>query len=534
KRKKEKKEIVKVLKYSERLEEVLFYVGKDLNNYDEIKTHISSDLYNYKTRFLKVINLILNYKRFFSPVYFRTASITKSKLENDINVMFEYLSRIVLDLSIRPRTYYKIQKEKDRDYYGLEVLYKKSLESVNTILNIKTDEFRALNPLHILKLFSFFISTNTDSIDDYNFKLKKIEKLKKKALELRNERLNNLIEAIEFVFNRNDFEIAYSKTLVQSGLRKCLKDAINKRNLNQNIIRLFNSSGDGLDGLYIDLYNKDAVIIVEYTILSSKDLLNIITKTLKSKIPDLNSVYLKFSWWFDKTKYFDRYIYKSRKWSEELIKCEEGELKILVNSKSSKSGFFIDNRNIRNYISKICNGKSLLNLCSFTCTLGAIGRLNNAKKVINLEKYNHNLELGKIIYESNNLSYEDNEFVCSTMEDFFEKEVEEKFDIIVLDLPEVAAIPAFVDNIRDFYINRNQSALKYLKDGGILITSCCSHGFNRQKYEGVINKLVINNNLKLIDIKLEMLEDHPVDLKKRNDYLKIKVLQKKSNNEDSK
>ncbi|WP_347174284.1 class I SAM-dependent methyltransferase [Polaribacter uvawellassae] len=510
-----------ILDYSEKLEEVIFYCGK----------------YYPDNSISEKLELINNNKYYFPPKYYRTTSITLSRLynkyghpENTIYTknfpIYRYLDRIFYDLTTPTRMFYKLQSEIDIDYYGKEELYKKSLESVNKLIDLCTsvDDF---NPLDLLKTFSFFLTLDIQSKKDYIKKKNLIEKLKNKKFSGDLTLFKGFLESLEFMFFRKSYLFRNKEILEDNDLLyNIIKEGVLKRiatlTEKNNIVRLFNGSGDGIDSLYIDYYNKHIVIQLDTRLLDDKiDLIkNALLDSLNTKLID--SINTKYTWWENKRESIPpENIYGK---SKNTIICNENELKFYVDITSSKTGFFIDNRNIRNYISEISEGKKILNLCSFTGTLGCLAKMNNCDKIINVEKVEKNNILAKENYKLNNITYNENEFITGLYQNIESKLIDEKFDVIILDLAEISVLPKFYKKTHETYIRANESILKFLENDGILITTCCSHGFSRKRFNFMIDELVNRNNLEEIVIDLESLYDHPLTI--HNDYLKIKVLKK--------
>jgi 23S rRNA (cytosine1962-C5)-methyltransferase len=508
------------LSYSEKLEEVIFYCGK----------------YYTDNSITNKLELIHNNKYFFPPKYFRTTAITLSRLYNIYGKpngtkyiknlpIYNYLARVFYDLTTPTEMFYKLQSRIDVEYYGKEELYKKSLQSVNNLINNK--DIEEFNPLDLLKTFSFFLTLKIQSKKDYTTKKNLIKKLRRGKYTGDTRLFKNFIESVDFMFYRKSYSFRNENLLNNnSELLKIIKTAIQKRKpyitSDNNVIRLFNGSGDGLDSLFIDYFNKHIVIQLDTGLLDEKTeiIKNALLDVLKPKL--INSINIKYTWWENKREDIPpKNIFGL---TTEKIICSENGLKFYVDITSSKTGFFIDNRNIRNYISKNSKGKNILNLCSFTATLGCIAKMNDCKNVINLEKFESNNIIGKKNYELNSINYKEDEFITDIVQNINEICFKEKFDIIILDFPEISVLPTFYRKSHNTYLNENENVLNLLSDNGILITTCCSHGFNRERYNKMIEELTTRNDLIEISNDLEKLYDHPIN--ERNDYLKIKILKK--------
>jgi|GEM_PF-3668114 len=533
-----------LIPYSERLEEVLYYIGKFTDFWNtEQRTQFENFckfiFYNARITFRNsesdAIEPAIN------PIYYRTSSITLSRLMKDNSYIFNYISYIISDYSTIDKFYYHTQIKKDTSYYGKEQLLEKCQKSYEEIFQITSE--KNLNPLQILKIFSLFISVW------YGYDGKKIFKVQidKEKKEQINKMFNNLkshfethnftncldmLEGIEYILNDISFPILYDEMNVE----ELLKSAIQKRKniTDYNILRLVNSNGDDLNYLEIDYYSGHIVIEAkkeEY--YNDRTLIcQVLSDKLRSLDMTVESISLKHNKDFELGSKIKGEVFYDELCGNynHIIDCKEHTTNIIVQPKDfPKTGFFIDNRNIRKYIADNAENKKILNLCSFTCTIGAIAKNKNAQKIINLDKEEKYLDLGKKIYDKNNLQYDKSEFLQQDLNTFINEDSEEKFDIIILDLAEYAPIPCNFYNVSTHYKEINQKALKFLEEDGILITSCCSHGFSRNRFNKIIDEILSENNdyLAIDNLYLDKLEDHPI---KENDiysdYLKISAIKK--------
>ena len=396
-------------------------------------------------------------------------------------------------------------------------------------------------PLQILKLFSLFISLWYDS--SYKYEKPKIAldkekyahiislfgKLKKHAEQYEFNNLSDMLEGVEYILNDMSFELRTNNITFSSNLT----DIINKRNnIKYNVFRIVNSSGDNMEFLEIDYYSGHIIIEAKkrYYYDKKEEIANILRDNLSHKII---SISIKHNINFEISSkpmgenfetIFGQSDFNSR------IDCNE-LINIIVKPKNfPKTGFFIDNRKIRKYVSNYSQKKRILNLCSYTCTIGAIARINGAKSVINVDKEGVFLELGKDIYQRQtpSIEFKNEEFLTTDIRSFFtDINNENKFDLIILDLPEIAPIPSNFINNEKTYKDHNLQALKLLDKNGILITSCCSHGFSRKRFLNILKDITNNTKFQLLDgLRLDNLEDHPI--KKGDiysDYLKIYAIQ---------
>lgn len=504
-----------IIEYTEKLEEVIYYIGKYKSKFDETQTIL------FKDNILK----IFKYKDLFHPVFFRTSSITLSRLDNNYYI-FNYLSRIILDFTKPGKVFFESQKKRDIEYYGKEELKIKCLEAYERVVNNSINE---ISPLDILKLFSLFISVEYKNDDEISQVRQQLQRLKQLFLDNCNEKLYDLIEGIKFIVEelyplKSINKISNINELILEAIQKRINKISNKNNL----IRLVNSDGDKLPKIFVDYYDGHIIIDNENEKIDD-EIKNKIKESIIHCGLKIESISIKESSWHHRKQksLIEIELIHGKKEVNELIECSENQLKILVDFRMSKTGFFIDNRNIREFLKDNSDGLSILNLCSFTCTLSVIALQNGAKVVINVEKRSEYLELGKKIYQENKIPFDEKNFINEDIDNFLMNNYNLKFDLIILDLPELSLIPCNFDYIRKIYRDYNEKAIKMLNDGGTLITSCCSHGYSRQRFESDLETICKSFNINFDKNNcLDKLDDHPTNYFDFEDYLKIYFIRK--------
>ena len=150
-------------------------------------------------------------------------------------------------------------------------------------------------------------------------------------------------------------------------------------------------------------------------------------------------------------------------------------------------------------------------------------------KVINVDYNKKYIEFGKNqVYKINNITINEDEFLVQDIEEYYNKNDYDKFDIIILDLAEIAPTPSNFSNVEQTYKRHNEKALNLLNKDGVLITSCCSHGFSRERFYNVLKDVTKENQYEIQEnLNLDELCDHKKNKEEiYSDYLKIYVIKK--------
>ncbi len=175
-----------------------------------------------------------------------------------------------------------------------------------------------------------------------------------------------------------------------------------------------------------------------------------------------------------------------------------------------KTGFYVDQRDNRALVAKLCAGKDVLNVFSYTGGFGVHAAAAGAKSVVNVDSSVEVLDLAERNFERNELT---GEFIAA---DAFEllrhyRDEGQQFDVIVLDPPK------FVNSQRDLkraargYKDINLLAFQLLRENGVLATFSCSGLVSADLYQKIVFGAVIDSgrNAQIIQ-QLTQAPDHPV------------------------
>jgi len=244
--------------------------------------------------------------------------------------------------------------------------------------------------------------------------------------------------------------------------------------------RLINGENDFLPGLIVDKYN-DYLVIQCHTrgIEIWKDLiLEALIETItpcgiyeKSDIPSRK---------IEGLGNLSGLLYGN---IPDLIRIKENGFKFLIDVKQGqKTGFYLDQRDKRQALSKYVKDKSVLNCFSYTGGFSVYALAGGARKVTCVDASSPALELAEENIKLNNLDISKCEFVCDDVKKYLKGVPSEDFDLIILDPP------AFIKDRRKKkeglagYRNINIMALRALPENGILLTCSCSAHLSLQDF----------------------------------------------------
>lgn len=136
------------------------------------------------------------------------------------------------------------------------------------------------------------------------------------------------------------------------------------------------------------------------------------------------------------------------------------------------TGIFLDHRNIRRWLLQNSQGKSLLNLFSYTCTASLMAAAGGASKIVSVENYRSSLSWGKDNFTLNKLDSENYKFEKSDSFEYLRSN-KEYHDIIYLNPPNSfnakSRNPEF--DLQNDHAGLIHLCMKRLRHGGVLIFS---------------------------------------------------------------
>ncbi|KKT18705.1 MAG: Ribosomal RNA large subunit methyltransferase I [Candidatus Peregrinibacteria bacterium GW2011_GWA2_43_8] len=178
-----------------------------------------------------------------------------------------------------------------------------------------------------------------------------------------------------------------------------------------------------------------------------------------------------------------------------------------------KTGFFLDQKDLRLEIAKFADKKTIMNLFSYTGATSVYAIKSGAKKIINLDGseealagVDKNAKLNKIP----KTRYE--KLHADIFQYLSEKNVPE-FDMVILDPPALIKARNGIESGIKAYHFINRAAMRLVKDGGIFVTSSCSHFLSVDDFVKTLKRASrqIGVNLKLIK-RVSQSADHPMSI----------------------
>ena len=195
------------------------------------------------------------------------------------------------------------------------------------------------------------------------------------------------------------------------------------------------------------------------------------------------------------------------------VLIEENGVKYHVDVRDGqKTGFFLDQKNNRRAVQKLCKGARVLDCFTHTGSFALNAGIAGAEHVLGVDASELGVAQARKNAEQNGLS-DVVEFTCA---DVFEllPELEqrgERYDVVILDPPAFAKSRSSVKNAVRGYREINLRGMKLVKDGGFLATCSCSHFMDQELFARTIRQAADHAHRRLRQVEFHtQAPDHPI------------------------
>ena len=284
--------------------------------------------------------------------------------------------------------------------------------------------------------------------------------------------------------------------------------------------RLINGEGDFIPGLIVDKYGD--YLVLQVGTLGIERLKNEIVEQLqrflnpkaiyeKSTLPSRKEEGLKEAqgWLFGEK-------------SDDVIVFENGlQFKISL-TEGQKTGFFLDQRNMRQKVRTLSKDKRVLNCFSYTGGFSVYASAGGARQVDSVDISDKAIALAQENLALNNFSGE-----CIVADVFtFLREKPLDYDIVILDPPAFAKRQKDVVQACRGYKDINRLAMQKMPPNSTLITCSCSHFVDDKLFQMVVFQAACEAKRSVQIVGHHLLaEDHPINLAHpEGGYLKSLIL----------
>ena len=285
-------------------------------------------------------------------------------------------------------------------------------------------------------------------------------------------------------------------------------------NPHTNCYRLIHSEGDGLAGLIVDIYGHTAVVQAqtEGMALHLKEVVRAL------KLVDelgLQAIYNKSAEAMQRMGKEDEAIADGYLFGSQLDEkiMENGSLYLPNWEEGQKTGFFLDQRENRELIRRLSEGRTVLNAFGYTGGFSIAALKGGARRAVTVDTSKKALAMAEANLELNGYSVEENPCVVADMKDYVKDLREGAFDLIILDPPAFAKRHQDRHRGLSGYRFINAEAIMRVAKGGLIATFSCSQAVDKATFQGIVTAAAIEakRNVRIID-QLAQPADHPINI----------------------
>ncbi|HJA92954.1 MAG TPA: class I SAM-dependent rRNA methyltransferase [Candidatus Eisenbergiella merdipullorum] len=195
------------------------------------------------------------------------------------------------------------------------------------------------------------------------------------------------------------------------------------------------------------------------------------------------------------------------------VQIEENGVKYLVDVQDGqKTGFFLDQKNNRAAIHRICAGKRVLDCFTHTGSFALNAGKAGAADVLGVDASQTGIDMAEENARLNGLQ-DKVRFTCADVFDLLPRlEAEgERYGVVILDPPAFTKSRNSIKNAVKGYREINLRGLKLVEDGGFLVTCSCSHFMDPELFAKTIREAAHGAHKRLRQVYFgTQCCDHPI------------------------
>lgn len=277
-----------------------------------------------------------------------------------------------------------------------------------------------------------------------------------------------------------------------------------------NAYRLINGEGDFLPGLIVDKYNE-CLVLQSYT-LGMDHLKSFIVECLV-KEDQYNSIFEKSVSSVRKEERLQEQVGMLYGEDKEGTTILENGLKFLVNWKTGqKTGFFLDQREMRALVGKLSYQKRVLNCFSYTGGFSIYALAGGAKQVDSLDISATATHLAQENLLLNNFDPQIHHCIKEDVFDFLTTKPL-PYELIILDPPAFAKKKRDIPQAVKGYRKINSLAFAKAPEKSLVLTCSCSYYLDEQMFQEILFQAAreARREIKILAKHIQGM-DHPVNI----------------------
>jgi 23S rRNA (cytosine1962-C5)-methyltransferase len=178
-----------------------------------------------------------------------------------------------------------------------------------------------------------------------------------------------------------------------------------------------------------------------------------------------------------------------------------------------KTGFFLDQKDLRKMVATYAKDRAVLNLFSYTGATGIAALTGGATSVHNVDESMPALEVCAAHATMN--GFEEKNMTTEEADVFgwLGEKREETYGMVIVDPPALAKTKREVEQAKKAYHFLNRAAMRLTEDNGIFITSSCSHFFSEDDFLFTLRRASVQAGITLDVLHMvRQSSDHPLSV----------------------
>lgn len=288
-----------------------------------------------------------------------------------------------------------------------------------------------------------------------------------------------------------------------------------KETIDTGCCRIIFGEADWLPGIVIDKFSD--VLVVESLALGidrlKPQILEILTQVLAEDGIRIRGIYERSDAKVRLREGMERYKGFIGEPFDTRVPIEENGVKYIVDVEDGqKTGFFLDQKNNRKSIWKLCPGKKVLDCFTHTGSFALNAGMAGASEVLGVDASMTGITQAEENARLNGLENRV-KFMCA---DVFEllPQLEaqgESYDVVILDPPAFTKSRNSIKNAVKGYREINLRGMKLVRDNGYLVTCSCSHFMDPALFSKTIREAAhgAHKRLRQVEFRTQAC-DHPI------------------------
>ena len=293
-----------------------------------------------------------------------------------------------------------------------------------------------------------------------------------------------------------------------------------------NVYRLIHAEGDQMPGFICDIYNK--VAIFQFHSIGMWKHKDVFTKIILELLP-LDVIYDKSEKtlpkiYIDEYKIQNSYLFQKKEITNTKV-IENGNEFLIDWENGQKTGFFIDQRENRQYLGELAKDKKILNTFCYSGGFSIYALNNGAKEVHSLDSSQKAIDLLEVNLNFLSDFKNNHKSIIDDAKEYM-KNLNDQYDIIILDPPAFAKHMKVKHKALQGYKRLNTRAIEQIRTNGILFTFSCSQVIDNNLFRHMVlsSAIAAGRNVSILK-QMHQPADHPINIfHPESEYLKGLVL----------